>query len=167
MMKHDVFVPLAILLLVEPMLCCLMLADCVLSGASFAVGTWVACFLNWFCSPLNAPLQVLDLEAAAGPGLYVVVDLLSVCIASVWSSLGSRSGGCEACWLIPLHGVEDAFLLGLLIDDYGRVCKGTPADEMNFDIRFWSGIESRSKESGGMHYDSVVAVVGLQKLWIG
>ncbi|GMH24161.1 hypothetical protein Nepgr_026004 [Nepenthes gracilis] len=93
MMMRGVFAPLAILLIVEPMLCCSMLADCMLSGASYAAGTWMACFLNWFCSPPNAPLQGLVLEVAAGPGLYVVVDLLSVCIASEWSSLGSRCTG--------------------------------------------------------------------------
>ncbi|GMH00759.1 hypothetical protein Nepgr_002598 [Nepenthes gracilis] len=39
-------------------------------------------------------MQVFDLEAAVGPGLYVVVDFLSVCFASEWSCLGSRCTGC-------------------------------------------------------------------------
>ncbi|GMH04925.1 hypothetical protein Nepgr_006765 [Nepenthes gracilis] len=79
----------------------------------------------------------LAMGAAAGHGLYVVEAILSFCNASEWSILPGVpmywAGGCEAYRLMPIHGVEAAFLLGLPIDAYGRVCKGTLADEMNFD----------------------------------
>ncbi|GMH11715.1 hypothetical protein Nepgr_013556 [Nepenthes gracilis] len=134
-----------------------------LSGVSYTAGIWVTCILSWFWFPLNVQLQVFDLEAAVGPGLLVVVDLQSVCIASEGNCLGTRCG-CEACWLIPFSGVEDACLIGLLSDDFGHVRKGTPDDVMNLDFRFWSGIEGRSTERGGLHFGSDADVVGLQAM---
>ncbi|GMH05971.1 hypothetical protein Nepgr_007811 [Nepenthes gracilis] len=128
---------------------CSVVATC---GISFAAPSeddeaWCLCAIdhlaNVFAPHLNAPLQDITMEAAAVLGLYVVEVSLFLRIASEWSSLGSRSGGCEACRLIPFHGVEAASLLGLLIDVYGRVCSVSPADEMNFDNCCWSKNESR------------------------
>ncbi|GMH11663.1 hypothetical protein Nepgr_013504 [Nepenthes gracilis] len=86
MMKHGVFAPLAILLLVELM------------------------------------LYVLDLEPAVGPGLVMLCMLFGL-LVGVHFVYSDAAGGCEACWLIPLPGVEDAPLLDLLSDDFGHVCK--------------------------------------------
>ncbi|GMH12986.1 hypothetical protein Nepgr_014827 [Nepenthes gracilis] len=105
--------------------------------------------------PLNVQLQVFDLEAAVGPGLLVVVDLQSVCIASEGNCLRTRcTGSGNAC------------LIGLLSDDFGRVRKGTPDDVMNLDSV--SGLELRvDPPKEGACILALMLMWSDFKLWIG